>query len=151
MVRDMPCPALCAEFQSASLLLCESQLSTVDQLGQIRARTLVSFRVRVSVRATVRVRYMGRLNALWPTRSSYITIAMSVAASDCRAVGSDNVTAKPLARVRVRVIFRYRPCPALCAEFQSASLLLCESQLSTVDQLGHITAGPLARVRIRVS
>jgi hypothetical protein len=45
---------------------------------------------------------------------------------------------------------RDRPCPELCAEFQSASLLQCESQLSTVDHLGQITAGPLARVRIRV-
>jgi hypothetical protein len=80
MVRDGSCHrALDNNFsQYASLLLRNSKLSTIEQLGQVRATTLV--RVRVRARATVRVRYRSRLNALWPTSSSYITTNLSLQA-----------------------------------------------------------------------
>jgi len=76
MVRDGPCHRALDKnvSQYATLLLRNTKLSTIEQLGQIRTRTLV--RVRVRIRATVRVRYMGRSNALRPTSSSYVTIAM---------------------------------------------------------------------------
>ena len=39
---------------------------------------------------------------------------------------------------------------ALWPESQSATLLQCESKLSTVDLSGHITSRTLTRVRVRV-
>jgi hypothetical protein len=51
MVRDGPCHrALDKNFSPyASLFLRDSKLSTIEQLGQMRARTLVRVRVRVMV------------------------------------------------------------------------------------------------------
>jgi len=55
MVRDGPCHrALDKNFSPyASLFLRDSKLSTIEQLGQMRARTLVRVRVRVRVRVMV--------------------------------------------------------------------------------------------------
>ena len=76
MVRDGPCHRALDKnvSQYASLLLRNSKLSTIEELGLVMARTLVR------VRATLRVRYMGRLNVIWPTSSSFITITLSLQA-----------------------------------------------------------------------
>ena len=108
-VRDMGhIRALWLEFQSASLLLCQSQLPTVEQLGQTTAKPLA----RVWVRVRVRERPCPALCAEFQSASLLLCESQL---STVDQLGQ--ITAGPLARVRIRVkvMVSDGPVPALCA------------------------------------
>ena len=78
-------------------MICKPKQSTVDQSGHITARTLTRVRVRVKTR----VRYMGRVTALWPEFQSALLLQCKSKLSTVDQSG--HITARTLTRVRVRV------------------------------------------------